>query len=160
MKHIIKPITYQEDFLASSLLQPIDYSDCFELKADFTSIDDFSKKYFLAQPFWLRAISFGIFRKKTLDTLLTQTVFQKDDAIGQWKVYGRDDKEIVFGQNMGFMEYCFTFQQEDNQTTKVATLVQYKGKMGKYYFAIASLLHKPFVRLSLNNTLNLQRKKS
>ena len=153
MSNTIKAITYKDNFLASSLLQPIDYSDCFELKSDFTTIDDFAQNYFLAQPTWLRAISFGIFKRKTLNSLLAQTTFEKDDAIGQWKVYGRDEKEIVFGQNMGFMEYCFTFHQEDAQTIKVATLVQYKGRMGKYYFAIASLLHKPFVHLSLKNTL-------
>jgi len=153
MSNTIKAITYKDNFLASSLLQPIDYSDCFELKSNFTTIDDFAQNYFLAQPTWLRAISFGIFKRKTLNSLLAQTTFEKDDAIGQWKVYGRDEKEIVFGQNMGFMEYCFTFYQEDNKTIKVATLVQYKGKMGKYYFEIASLLHKPFVHLSLKNTL-------
>jgi hypothetical protein len=153
MNSNIKEITYSDEFLASKLLQPIDYSDCFELKSEFTTIDNFAKNYFVAQPSWLRAVSFGIFRKKTLDKILAHISFQKDEVIGQWRVYGRDEKEIVFGQHMGFMEYCFTFHQEDNQTIKVATVVQYKGKMGRYYFAIASLLHKLFVQLSLENSL-------
>ena len=152
MNNTIKEIDYNNNLLVSTLLQPIDYSDCFELKSEFSTIEDFTKNYFLSQPMWLRALSFGIFRQKTLDKSLN-TSFEKDNKIGQWKVYGKNNKEIVFGQHMGFMEYCFTFHQEDNQTMKVATVVQYKGKMGKYYFAIASLLHKPFVQLSLRNAL-------
>ena len=154
----IKEIIYKDDFLASELLKPIDYSDAFELSSEFTTIDDFAKNYFLAQPSWLRAISFGVFREKTLKKILANCSFEKGDKIGQWGIYGRDENEIVFGQHMGFMEYCFTFHQENKQRIKVATLVQYKGRMGKYYFAIASLLHKPFVQLSLKNVLDKGKK--
>ena len=150
---MIKEIHYQNNILASTLLKPIDYTDCFALKSNFTTIDNFARDYFLAQPTWLRLVSFGIFRRKNLITTLRNITFQTNENIGQWKVYGRDDKEIVFGQDMGFMEYCFSFHQEDEETLKVSTIVQYKGKIGKYYFTIVSLLHKLFVNLSLKNVL-------
>jgi len=150
---VIKEIHYQNNILASTLLKPIDYTDCFALKSNFTTIDNFARDYFLAQPTWLRLVSFGIFRREKLITTLRNITFQTNENIGQWKVYGRDDKEIVFGQDMGFMEYCFSFHQEDEETLKVSTIVQYKGKMGKYYFTLVSLLHKPFVKLSLKNFL-------
>jgi len=150
---MIKEIHYQNNILASTLLKPIDYTDCFALKSNFTTIDNFARDYFLAQPTWLRLVSFGIFRREKLITTLRNITFQTNENIGQWKVYGRDDKEIVFGQDMGFMEYCFSFHQEDEETLKVSTIVQYKGKMGKYYFTLVSLLHKPFVNLSLKNVL-------
>ena len=150
---MIKEIYYQNNILASTLLKPIDYTDCFALKSNFTTIDNFARDYFLAQPTWLRLVSFGIFRREKLITTLRNITFQTNENIGQWKVYGRDDKEIVFGQDMGFMEYCFSFHQEDEETLKVSTIVQYKGKMGKYYFIIVSLLHKPFMKLSLKNVL-------
>jgi len=153
MNTSILEIDYTHDILASTLLDPINYNDCFELKGTFKNIDYFSREYFLAQPTWLRAISFGIIRKITLVKTLNNTTFEKNDSIGQWKVYGRNEKEIVFGQDMGFMEYCFSFYQKDEETLNVSTIVQYKGKMGKFYFAIVSLLHKPFVKLSLENTL-------
>ena len=45
------------------------------------------------------------------------------------------------------------FHQENEETLKVSTIVQYKEKMGKNYFTILSLLHKPFMKLSLKNIL-------
>ena len=153
MKNTITEIKYKGNTLVSTLLNPIDYTDCFELKLQIDTIDNFTRDYFLAQPTWLRLISFGLLRKKVLIDLLDKTYFQKNDSIGQWKIYGRNEKEIVFGQDMGFMEYCFSFYQKDEETLNVSTIVQYKGKMGKFYFAIVSLLHKPFVKLSLENTL-------
>ena len=158
MKNTINEIKYQNNLLAATLLESIDYTDCFELKLDFDTIDNFAKDYFLAQPAWLHFVSFGILRKKTLIPILEKTTFQTSTTIGQWKVYGRNENEIVFGQNMGFMEYCFSFKQEDKETLKVSTLVEYKSKMGKYYFAIVSLLHKPFVKLSLKNVLEKRSK--
>ena len=58
--------------------------------------------------------------------------FTVDEHIGNWKIYLRDDKEIVFGDDMGFMEYRFAMRI-DNDLLRVATVVQYKGKVGKYY---------------------------
>jgi len=158
LKNPINEIKYQDNLLASNLLKVINYIDCFELKSQFDTIDGFTKDYFLAQPAWLRLISFGVLQKKTLIDILKETSFQKNDSIGQWKVYGRNENEIVFGQNMGFMEYCFSFKQEDKKTLRVTTLVEYKGKMGKYYFSIVSLLHKPFVKRSLKNVLERRSK--
>jgi len=141
---VIKEIDYQNNIQGSTLLKPIDYTDCFELKSNFTTIDNFARGYFLAQPTWLLLVNFGIFRREKLITTLRNITFQINENIGQWKVYGQD---------MRFMEYCFSFHQEDEKTLKVSTIVHYKGEIGKYYFTIVSLLHKPFVNLSLKNVL-------
>ena len=111
---MIKEIHYQNNILASTLLKPIDYTDCFALKSNFTTIDNFARDYFLAQPTWLRLVSFGIFQREKLITTLRNITFQINENIGQWKVYGRD---------MRFMEYCFSFHQEDEETLKLSTIV-------------------------------------
>ena len=57
---MIKEIHYPNNILASTLLKPIDYIDCFEAKSNFTTINDFARDYFLAQPTWLLLVSFVI----------------------------------------------------------------------------------------------------
>jgi hypothetical protein len=154
MKKNIKEVGFDHNLMVTTIFTKRDYIDCFEMKVnDVESIDDFAKSYFLAQPSWLRAVSFQLFSKKTLERELEFNSFQKDNHVGAWIVYGRDEKEIVFGQDMGFMEYVFTFHLASSSLVKVATVVQYKGYWGKYYFNAVKLFHKSFVKLSLKNTL-------
>lgn len=141
--------------LVSTTLPQIDYSDCFMQKVDkkyFTSIDTFVKAYFESQPRWLAAISMNIFTKTRMQKALKDNHFKVDDNIGAWKIYLRDDKEIVFGDDMGFMEYRFSMRL-DGELFQCATVVQYKGKFGKFYFSFVKLLHQKFVLLSLSYPL-------
>ncbi len=151
---MIKEVKFDQSLMATTIFSQVDYRDCFEVKVDeVESVDAFVKSYFLAQPLWLRAVSFELFSKQTLVKQLEGNTFKKGESVGSWKVYGRDDEEIAMGQDMGFMEYVFTFHLANPNLLKVATVVQYKGHFGKYYFSAVKFFHKPFVRLSLKNAL-------
>jgi len=154
IKEKIYEVTFDHELMVTTVFQKVDYQDCFEVHINgFKTVDSFVKKYFLAQPLWLRVVSFQLFSRDLLVQQLEENRFKKGDSIGAWRVYGRDDQEIAFGQDLGFMEYVFTFHLVSPDLLKVATVVQYKGVWGKYYFNVVKFFHKPFVRLSLKNTL-------
>ena len=145
--------------LVSTALEPIDYSDCFSTIIDtkrFTTIDTFVKKYFETQPRWIAMISMNLFSKSSMQRAFKDNNFTVGKHIGNWKIYLRDDNEIVFGDDMGFMEYRFSMRIDDD-ILRVATVVQYKGTMGKYYFAFVKLLHQKFVLLSLTYPLSIKK---
>ncbi len=151
MKNNITEIDLQNDMLVASLLKPIDYSDCFITSIDikrFKDIDTFVKNYFLSQPKWLKAVSFNMLTKKSLKANLEKNQFNPNDKVGSWRIYVRDKNEIVFGEYMGFMEYRFGMRIDGNKL-RVATVVQYKGLLGRYYFLVVRVLHKKFVLMSL-----------
>ena len=153
-KEDIKEVAFDPELMVTTVFQKVDYRDCFEVQIDgFKTVDEFVKNYFLAQPFWLRVVSFQLLSRENLLKQLEKNRFQKGSIVGAWRVYGRDEQEIAFGQDMGFMEYVFTFHLASPSLLKVATVVQYKGALGKYYFNVVKFFHKPFVRLSLKNTL-------
>ena len=129
----------------------IDYQDCFVVKGEFEDIDDFAKAYFLSQPSWLSLISMGMFSKIGIEKAIKLSKFEENTCVGSWKIYVRDEKEIVFGDDMGFMEYRFFMMWVDTETIGVGTVVQFKGKFGKYYFDLVKLMHKNFVKKSLNS---------
>ena len=104
---MLKEISPTLDTLASKEFSQIDYHDSFEVQGEFESVDAFAMQYFLSQPSWLSLISMNIFSKKSIQKAIDKSDFKKSTAIGSWKIYTRDDKEIVFGDDMGFMEYRF-----------------------------------------------------
>jgi hypothetical protein len=150
----IREVAFDPELMVTTVFSKVDYRDCFEMEVNAPeSVDVFVKNYFLAQPFWLRAVSFQLFSREMLLKQLEHNGFKKGDTVGAWKVYGRDEQEIAFGQDIGFMEYVFTFHLASTGLIKVATVVQYKGHLGKYYFNLVKFFHKPFVKLSLKNIL-------
>ena len=151
---MIKEKEINKNTLAYKEFRHIDYADCFVLNnINFSTIDDFAKKYFLSQPLWLNIVSQGVFSKKSIEEKIKVSKFKKDTSVGSWKIYNRDENEIVFGDDMGFMEYRFSMiYDKTTKTIEVSTVVQYKGRMGKYYFALVKLLHKKFVIMSLENS--------
>ena len=154
LKEAIKEVDFDQKLMVTTVFKEVDYRDCFELEVeDVPNIDTFVKSYFLAQPFWLRVLSFELFSKANLDKTLKKNFFLKGDKVGSWRVYGRDEQEIAFGQDMGVMEYVFTFHLASPHVLKVATVVHYKGVVGKYYFSLVKLFHKSFVKLSLKHAL-------
>ena len=150
----VKEVTFDHKLMVTTVFSKVDYRDCFEVRVNaVNSIDAFVRDYFLAQPFWLRTLSLELFSRKKLLESLENNAFNKGDKVGSWKVYGRDEQEIAFGQDMGFMEYVFSFHLERPNLVKVATVVHFNGVLGKYYFKVVKLFHKPFVKLSLKNSL-------
>ena len=147
----ISEITPPLDTLASKEFAYIDYQDSFEIDGAFKSVDEFAKEYFLSQPLWLSMVSMNLFSKKSIKKAIDKSLFSQDSSIGSWKIYTRDEKEIVFGDDMGFMEYRFFMLWVDETKVKVGTVVQFKGRFGKYYFAMVKLMHKKFIRMSLSS---------
>jgi hypothetical protein len=147
----ITEITPIDSTLAFKEFKQIDYQDSFEIIGSFKSVDEFAKEYFLSQPLWLSVVSMNIFSKKSIKKAIDKSLFTQDSSIGSWKIYTRDEKEIVFGDDMGFMEYRFFMLWVDETKVKVGTVVQFKGRFGKYYFAMVKLMHKKFIRMSLSS---------
>ena len=143
--------------LAYKEFEHIDYEDCFKIAAiNFAGVDEFAKEYFLSQPLWLNIVSQGMFSKKNIEKKIETSRFQKNTYIGTWKVFNRNENEIVFGDDMGFMEYRFSmvFKAKTNRI-EVSTLVQYKSIMGKYYFLLIKFMHKKFIIISLENVVKI-----
>lgn len=141
--------------LAYKEFKQIDYVDCFKITGiGFNGIDEFAKEYFLSQPLWLNIASQGIFSKKNIKNKIIESKFQKNTCIGTWKIFNRNKNEIVFGDDMGFMEYRFSivYKPKTNRI-EVSTLVHYKSIMGKYYFALIKRMHKKFIIISLKNVV-------
>jgi len=143
--------------LAYKEFQHIDYEDCFKITGiNFTGVNEFAKEYFLSQALWLNIVSQGMFSKKNIEKKIETSRFQKNTCIGTWKVFNRNENEIVFGDDMGFMEYRFSmvFKAKTNRI-EVSTLVQYKSIMGKYYFLLIKFMHKKFIIISLENVVKI-----
>lgn len=144
----------QSNNIVSKSFDTIDYSDSFLVtfkNIQFQTIDEFANSYFLSQPSVLRIISQNSFSRKSIINDIANSKFQKNTQIGSWKVYERTDSEILFGENMGFMEYRFSMKYLDKTNVEVSTVVKFTTFLAKYYFVIVKLLHKKFVLISLKN---------
>ncbi|MCH9812594.1 MAG: DUF2867 domain-containing protein [Epsilonproteobacteria bacterium] len=131
----------------------VDYQDSFIVDFEtryFDNIDTFVRAYFLAQPTWLRGLSMNCLSKKSIEKDIDVSTLANGTKIGSWKIFARDEKEVVFGESMGFMSYRFSIYFVERQQMIVSTVVQFNGRLGRYYFAFVKLLHKAFVKKSLH----------
>ena len=155
-KILINETEPKQDSLVFNAFEKIDYRDVFSISFErntFNSINDFAKKYFISQPTWLRLISMNTITKHKIEDDLKNSNFNVNSKIGSWKIFNKNDNEIVFGESMGFMDYRFSMRLDKNSTDdiEVSTVVTLNGSMGKYYFSVVKLLHKKFVKVSLKN---------
>ncbi len=155
----ILAIEANQNSLVYTSFNKIDYRDAFKIKYiknTFQNIDEYAKVYFLSQPTWLRLISMNTISKQKIIESVNQSNFQIDSNIGSWKIFTRNDKEIVFGDSMGFLDYRFSMRLDKTQTDdiEVSTVIKLNGFMGKYYFAGVRLMHTKFVIISLQNVFN------
>ncbi len=156
MLYTIKPTQPNSNSLVFNSFENTYYRDAFKLsfkKEKFTTIEEFAKTYFMAQPTWLRAISMNTFSKEKMQENITQSKFQIGTKIGSWEIFAKNENEIVFGESMGFMDYRFSMRLDKNtyDNIEVSTVVKLNSFMGKYYFSIVKLMHTKFVTLSLKN---------
>jgi len=152
---LIKEIAPNKTSLVYNAFDVVNYRDAFKIispKDTFKNIDDFANKYFTSQPNWLRLISMNTVSKEKMKENLKKSNFQINTKIGSWKIFNRNENEIVFGESMGFMDYRFSMRLDKGITDdiEVSTIVTFNWKLGKYYFAIVKLMHKKFVLLSLD----------
>lgn len=144
--------TFPKETLCLKAFDLIDYSDTFCIYSDkeFNNVDEFASAYFLSQPFWLRLISQNSFSKVKIQKQILSNNFITGSTIGSWKVFDRNELEIVFGENLGFMSYRFALSIL-NEIPTVVTVVRFQSKLAKYYFNIVKILHTKFIKISLNN---------
>jgi hypothetical protein len=156
---LIREVEPAPDSLVAHALPRIDYRDAIRAyltKGRFADIDAFVRRFFLSQPVWLRAISMNTPSRARLARAVAATRFEAGDRIGSWRVYDRNQEEIVFGESLGFMMYRLSLRLEqgpEEDAVEASTVVQLSGRLGRVYFAIVRLLHKPFVRTTLRNAL-------
>lgn len=155
----IREIPPLPDALVQSALPAIDYRDALTATiaaGRFSTIVDFARAYFLAQPAWLRTVSMGQPSRAKLERAVNAATFEPGEAIGSWKIYQRNADEIVFGESLGFMVYRFSLSlKHDTQSDTViaSTVAKLNDRFGKLYFSIVKLMHKRFVKLTLTNAL-------
>lgn len=144
-------------FIAGAYEQP-DYNDAYIVgDANVDDVATFATQFFLSQPAWLAKASMNTpKRQQRIDAIATGD-YEVGSAVGTWKVHGRNNDEIVFGEHMGFMEYRFSFLRRPDGRVEASTSVQYVRRFGRIYFAIVKPFHIRFVKLALRNaasTLN------
>jgi hypothetical protein len=159
---VIKEIAPDFTSLVATSLPRIDYRDALTAEVatqQFHNVDAFAQTFFRQQPAWLRLVSIGVARRGKLEQILAKTVLEPGQKIGSWKIFQRNQNEIVFGEEMVFMSYRFSlslFPQEIADRIGSATVVQLHGKLGKVYFGLVKILHLRFIKLSLKNTLKVR----
>jgi len=151
----IQEIEPNKSSLVYNAFDIVNYRDAFKIESPkdiFKNIDDFANQYFISQPSWLRLISMNTISKEKMEENLKKSNFQINTNIGSWKIFNRNENEIVFGESMGFMDYRFSMRLDKDTTDdiEVSTVVTFNWKLGKYYFALVKLMHKKFVLLSLD----------
>jgi hypothetical protein len=150
------------DALVAQALPRIDYRDTIQARLAHgrcADIDTFARRFFLAQPAWLRTVSMNTPSRARMAQTVATTRFAAGDQIGSWRIHDRNGDEIVFGESLGFMQYRFSLRLKRgpaDDTVEASSVVQLNGRRGRVYFAVVRLLHKPFVRMMLRNTLRAE----
>lgn len=138
-----------------------DYRDAFHVgcaRHDFATVGDFATAYFMNQPRWLSLVSMNISSRDKLEQALGDHSFSQGSQVGSWKVHGRTDDEILFGDNMGFMEYRFSFTRRADGDIEASTAVKYRWRrLSHLYFTLVKPAHKRFVPISLRGALRANR---
>ncbi len=145
--------------LAVQDLPQSDYNDTFAAQlppGEVATVDDLARRFFEAQPGWLRAISMHVPRRTTLDATLAATTFAPGQRVGAWHVRARNEREIVFGESLGFLTYCFTLRLDHSNAldrVTAATRARFDSPFGRFYFSVVRGMHRIFVRMTLRNTV-------
>lgn len=134
----------------------VDYEDAFRIELDspaWSSVDELAECFFRSQPRWISLVSMGLRSDGHLEAELGESAFAVGSAVGSWKVYDRNAGEIVFGDDMGFMEYRFSLARVDSRQATGATAVQYKwARASRFYFRLVKPFHRRFIPIALRNT--------
>ena len=147
------------DALVRTALPEPDYRDALRVRVPaglFSDIDDFAKSFFLAQPFWMRTISMNLPSRAKLENAIEQAGFGPGEKIGSWRIYERNENEIVFGETLGFMTYRFSLRFTETNgegTVEASTVARLSNILARVYFSVVRLVHKPFIRMALISAL-------
>ena len=154
-KPIVVEIEVEDGSLAASAFDQPDYRDAFQVQQPDTSwrdVDEIARAFFLGQPRWIAIVSMNLGSRADLEAALATTTFDVGTSVGSWKVYDRDDAEIVFGDDMGFMEYRFALRQVDKRTATGSTSVRYRWpRVSGFYFGLVKPFHRRFIPIAMRN---------
>jgi len=143
--------------IVTSIYDSPDYLDRFVTDVApgaFDSVDDVATAWFTGQPTWLRVASTNTLTERALQDSITAGGYRTGTSVGAWKIIDRNDDEIVFGDDMGFMQYRFSLRLDASATQiEAATAVKYLWpRTGRLYFALVRPFHTRFVKAGLART--------
>lgn len=150
---VVEPSADSE--IAATYVKP-DYRDAFLVPAQgWATVEQFASAYFLNQPRWLSMVSMNLTSRAKLVAALADSGFAQGSAVGAWQVHRRSDNEIVFGDDMGFMEYRFSMRLLASGDIEASTAVKYRWqRMSHLYFSIVKPMHRRFVPMSLRAAIS------
>ena len=147
------------DSLLETAPEPWDYQDRYVIgtrPGQYQSVDQVAADWFHKQPTWLRLLSTNTTKRPHDDLGVADGGFRVGSTVGSWKVVTRSEREIVFGDSLGFMEfwYSFSLAPDEAGTVEGATAVRYLWpRTGRFYFALVRPVHGKFVELLLRTTV-------
>lgn len=148
----ITPCAPSPDTIIAACYEQPDYSDAYVVgTANVDDVATFATQFFLSQPSWLAKVSMNTPRRQQRIDAIASGDYELGSTVGTWKVHGRSNDEIVFGEHMGFMEYRFSFLRRPDGQVEASTSVQYVRRFGRIYFAIVKPFHIGFVKVALRN---------
>jgi hypothetical protein len=129
-----------------------DYRDAFLVNSGCNDrIEDFATNFFLRQPRWIAKVSMNLGGGTSRLEAIGAGGYPDCSSVGSWKVHGRSENEIMFGDHMGFMEYRFSVLQRTDGCIEAVTVVKYLKRFGHIYFAIVKPFHRAFIKIALRN---------
>jgi hypothetical protein len=140
--------------LVATIYDEPDYRDRFCVSVrpgQYGRVDQVASDWFTKQPAWIRLLSTNTVSTGGIETAIRQGGYGVGTRVGSWEVVQRNDNEIVFGHNMGFMEYRFSLRLlEQSLLVEGSTAVKFLWpRTGRYYFALVRPIHRRFVKLLL-----------
>lgn len=139
------------DTLVAAMYDEPDYRDAFLIPGNWHNVEEFTTAFFTGQPRLLARLSMNS-SPAVIRAAVGDQSYAEGSSVGSWRVHGRSDREIVFGDDMGFMEYRFSFRLRDDEQIEASTAVKYKSaRMGPIYFSIVKPFHRRFVAIALRN---------
>jgi hypothetical protein len=144
------------DSIVATVYDAPDYLDRFVATVApdaFADVDAVVDRWFLDQPGWLRVLSTNTLSRRKVVESLPPSGYRIGNSVGSWDVVDRSAEEIVFGDDMGFMQYRFSFRRVDTRHIEAATAVRYLWpRTGRFYFSIVRRFHRRFVAYALART--------
>lgn len=129
-----------------------DYRDAYLVGSNAElEIEDFATAFFLSQPTWLARVSMNVGGRQSRIDAIGDGSYEAGGSVGSWKIHGRADNEIMFGEHMGFMEYRFSLLKRPDGRIEAGTSVRYLKRLGNVYFAVVKPFHIGFIKVALRH---------
>ncbi len=167
----VKKVTFPEKSILSNI--NYDYADSYsgnlDRKNSITTSTDVGNAFFTSFPKWVgilmllrnRMVSvFGLKTGETLnetDLVADKINFGKGDQIGIFKVYDKNNSELILGEDDKHLNFRISLFLEPNSEHKekliISTIVIFNNWFGKLYFLPVKVFHKLIVKSMLKKTI-------